>query len=174
VLHVVEIVAGSGDARRALLGHLARQMSGVGALAYPLACRSDLADAGLILPAARVRIAPSFMFRVVDVAAALRALDDLPTPAEWFSVSVLDPAGINVEPLTLAPSAHGVEVVEGEACEHQITAGIQAFSQLFVGYRRASDLHAQGRMRASSERAVHLADEFFKPREPFIGELDLF
>ena len=174
VLHIVELVSGTAHARRALLGYLARRLESVAALAYPLACRSDLDANGLLVPPARVRVTPSFMFRVLDAAGALHALSDLPPPEESFSVSILDPAGINLEPLAFLPNACGLEIVEGTECKHHLSMCIQAFSQLYAGYRTVADLCAQGRVNATSSRAAQLADGVFVLREPFIGELDLF
>jgi len=70
--------------------------------------------------------------------------------------------------------ARGVEIDEGTKVQHHLTIGIQAFSQLYAGYRRAADLHGLGRVDACSGRALQMADSVFILREPFIGELDLF
>lgn len=176
ILHVVEMVHRSRTGRRALVGYLARRAADVAALAFPLSCRSDLAASGLLVPAARLRVMPSFMFRVLDVAEAVGVLSDLPAPDEPFTLIIdPDPAGINHEPVVLRPVSGRLVVVPGlVANHHHVKMGIQAFSQIFAGYRRASDLCALGLLEATSERAVALADQVFIAREPFLGELDLF
>jgi predicted acetyltransferase len=174
VLHIVEMVAATPTARHALGGYLARRSQEAATLAYPLACRSDLESCGFFVPPARVRLMPSFMFRVINVAEAVRALVDLPAPDEPFSLVVSDPVGLNSEPLAIFPGGGRPEVVAGRREKHHLEMDIQAFSQMYAGYRSANSLWALGRLRASSERAVDLADQVFIHREPFIGELDLF
>jgi len=174
VFHIMEMVAATPTARHALVGYLARRSREVAALAYPLACRSDLESCGFLVPPARVRLMPSFMFRVINVTEAVRALADLPAPEESFSLAVSDPLGLNAEPLAIYPSNGRPEAAVGRREKHHLEMDIQAFSQMFAGYRSAASLWALGRLRASSKRAIGLADQVFILREPFMGELDLF
>jgi predicted acetyltransferase len=176
VLHVVEMAASTRAARRALASFLARQIREVEALVFPLSCRSDLLASGMLVPAARVRVMPAFMFRVMEVARAVGALDDLPAPAEPFTIAIEgDPAGINREPVELRPTESGAAAWAGRSNgKHHLKMSIGAFSQMLGGYRTASDLHTLGQVASSSQRAVALADQVFILRDPFIGELDLF
>jgi len=174
VLHIVEMAVATPAARHALVGYLARWGKEVAALAYPLACRSDLEFCGFFVPPARVRLMPSFMFRVINAAKALQALVDLPAPEEPLSLAVADPVGLNSGPLGILSADGCLQVVVGRRERHHLEMDIQAFSQIYAGYRGIHDLWALGRLQASSERAVVLADQLFPPREPFMGELDLF
>jgi predicted acetyltransferase len=178
VAHIVEMVTTAPASRQALVGHLAGQVEAGRAIAYPLASRFDLQALGLLAPPARVQIWPSWMFRVIDAPGAMQAL------IETDAVQIEEPISFGVQDQVLGESASfalvpergngSVALIRERTVSHHLRLGIEAFSQLYAGYRRATDLLALGQIEATSSHAATLADQAFVVREPFVGELDLW
>jgi predicted acetyltransferase len=183
LLAVEELGARTAEARRGLIGHLARY-SGEAIEWY--ACAQDLAESGVLRSVAPLRegfkprgiatVRPMFQFRVVDVLAALQARAGSRNGAAGaLSLRIRDELlRENERPLTLSADDGTLRVDPGRENPHWLEADIRAFSQIFCGYLSAAEGVSQGLMQASSLEAVELADALFPRLEPFIPQIDRF
>ena len=171
VLTVLEMHGRTQDARQSLLTFLARRPEPV--VTWPVA--PDLLSVfGLPLPDAPPE--PDAMLRIVDLHAALSAVHAglyAPVLAERDSsltLTATDPLrAANERPLRLTPDA----IVQGPSDDHTwLKASIGTLSQLYLGYRLASQAFASGDLDAASPGTLALADRLFPLRSPYVAPLD--
>lgn len=182
-LTVEELVVESAEARRGLIGHLARYSGeGIDWCASP----TDLVESGVLRSVAPLRegfkprgiatVRPMFQFRVVDTLAALKAR--APSYAGLhgdLSVIVRDDlVASNQRPISISARDGTVQLVAGGRTEHWIEADIRPFSQIFCGYLSPAEAVSQGLAQVSDPEACSLAEDFFPRLDPFIPMMDRF
>jgi predicted acetyltransferase len=181
--HVKEILAGSEESRRGLIGFLG--------LLHPdyktvelITSDFDLRQLRLFPPRADweegyesqadVRLRPGFMFRILDLKGALKSLV-LRTPDfnGELAIHLSDElAPWNEEPVLIA--GRGVpEVTPGDS-PNWIKADVRVLSQLYVGFMSASQAYSLGKIETSSPEALALAERLFPESEPFIPAVNEF
>jgi predicted acetyltransferase len=188
-LRVLEIESETPEAKRGLIGHLARQ-SQADRIEY-LSDGHGVMQSGLLHPVlkpdidrlAHVEIVPSVMLRVVDLAKAAESL--LP---EWngfqgtLTLKMTD---------SLLPAGSMIVCIEGDeengvrVCEIAdetllpkssllVEGDVLAWSQVIVGHVGAAEAYALGRLQSSSQQAIDLAARLFPTRSPFLPVPDHF
>ncbi|MFB6073243.1 MAG: enhanced intracellular survival protein Eis [Halobacterium sp.] len=169
VLQVHDMAAVDHDARLALLRFFADHDTQVEAVRFWTPADDDLLD---VIPNAdevdaTMQVGP--MFRLVDVPDALEALS-YPADAEAsLTLNVSDPlADWNDDAfrLSVADGAASVERVDDAPA---VDLGVGALSQLYVGYRSASDLERTGDLAADAD-AVDALEAVFPERETLLRE----
>ncbi|MBI3909872.1 MAG: GNAT family N-acetyltransferase [Armatimonadetes bacterium] len=183
VTRVHELLAVHEEARRGLLGWLARCTSE--SIEWS-ASTTDLMQSGLLhspallregfRPRVIVTVRPMFQFRVVDLTAALRAR----APA-WSNLTLELSLQVHDEiireneiPIALSARDGTVQLVSGHCTAHCLAADIRVFSQIYCGYMAPSEAASQGLLLQGSPEAVRDADFLFPRLEPFIPDLDRF
>ncbi len=174
-VRLLEMRGATPEARRGLLGYLAQRTPP----SAPLTWAASEDDLRLFeLTGGSVTRGPGMMLRLVDLAAALAAVyavnlaPILTQTGRSLTVRAEDSLRPeNERPVRLTPT--GV-VLGAEADRDWIAADIRALARLYLGDCRASELHAQGLLRASSPPALDLADLLFPQRHPFVAPLDQF
>jgi predicted acetyltransferase len=171
---VYEAVAATDEARRALVGFLARL--DVDKVTW-LTCERDLESLGLITPRAHweegydpraeIKVTPSFMFRIVDLKASLEVLTD--RMDDELSIIVEDEIGVWNEPVTIKAGA-----VSPGVSSNWLKADVRILSQIYIGYLPPADAFSQGLIEVSGPDALTLAERLFPASEPFIPQLDEF
>lgn len=183
LLALEELCAETSEARRGLIGHLARYS---GEAIEWCASATDLTESGVLRSVAPLRegfkprgiatIRPMFQFRVVDAHAALRAR--APAYAGMNAELSLhlrdDLLGENQQPLAISASDGTVQILAGQRTEQWLDADIRAFSQVFCGYVSPAEAVSQGLIQASSQEAIDVAEQLFPRLEPFIPQMDRF
>jgi predicted acetyltransferase len=183
LLALEELCVESSEARRGLLGYLARY-SGE-AIEWCASC-TDLTESGVLRSVAPLRegfkprgiatVRPMFQFRVVDILAALKARAPVYAGING-ELSLLirdDLVAENQEPIAISSSDGTVQILAGQRTEHLLEGDIRAFSQLFCGYLSPAEAVSQGLLQASSPEALNVAEDFFPRLEPFIPQMDRF
>lgn len=179
-LHVQEMHGLSPEARRGLVGWLARQAV---AVIEWLAAASDLGRFGLWDRAGDENSAlmtpePGMMLRICDLPAALALLHAahfgpaLARDGQTLTLRATDalrPA--NERPVRL--TAGGLDV-GADAEGYWVAADIRLFAQLYTGFRTPSEAAALGLLSASSSEALALADRLFPARQPYVAPADQF
>lgn len=174
---IYEAVASTGEARRGLVGFMAKM--DVDKVTW-MACERDLGSLGLITPRthwgegydprAEIKVTPSLMFRIVDLKTSMEALfqrmDDLD---DELSIVMSDEIGVWNEPVTI--KAGGVSSGIGR---NWLRADVRILSQIYIGYLPPADAFSQGLIEVSGPTALALAGEIFPASEPFIPHLDEF
>ncbi len=169
-LFLLEMHGRTPQARRGLVGHLARQ---------PEATVEWLSSPALLerfsLPANGLS-EPDAMLRIVDLGGALAAVHAAlyaPVLAEseaTLTIRATDtgrPA--NTRPLRLTPSG----VVPGNAHDSSwLRADIRILAQLYLGYRIPSEAAGSGLVVCDSPQTLALADRLFPARRPYVAPLD--
>ena len=169
VLHLLEMVGQTADARRGLLGFLARQPDALieWAASPALLGKFGLSWAGLPLD-------PGVMLRLVNLEAALTALH----PALYAPVLTAfgatltihaddDLCPANTRPLRLTPD--GVYPAN-ETSGPWLRADIQTLARLYTG----DLLPSEAPVSADSPQTLRLADRLFPKRDPYVAPLDQF
>lgn len=171
-----EMLAATDDARRGLLAFLSGLSQGCTPLSWATG-QGRPAAFGLPAEGPGEAVDPGMMLRLVDLAAAARALHPALAPVlartnrtlTIMASDMLCPQ--NNAPLRLTP--HGV--VAGSAGDPDLLrAPISAFAPIFSGDCLPSELAAQGQLQASSPDALSLADTLFPLTHPFIAPADQF
>lgn len=124
-----------------------------------------------------VRAGP--MFRLVDVPAALTALDPDPGLETAFTLAVDDPLvdwherPVRVAVADGAVDAERVDPAGSGSVDADVSAGIGALSQLYAGYRGVDDLRTHAALDLSNDAVEGLAADLaalFPPRRTFLRE----
>ncbi|QWC18659.1 GNAT family N-acetyltransferase [Halorubrum sp. 2020YC2] len=128
-----------------------------------------------------VRAGP--MFRLVDAAAALAAVDPDPALEARFTLAVDDPlVDWHDRPIRVAVADGAVDAERVDAGsdpgasardDADVTAGVGALSQLYAGYRDVDDLRAHAALDVDDEAGEGLATDLaalFPPRRTFLRE----
>ncbi|MDV7350790.1 GNAT family N-acetyltransferase [Halorubrum distributum] len=124
-----------------------------------------------------VRAGP--MFRLVDVPAALAALDPDPDLETAFALAVDDPLvdwherPVRVAVADGAVDAERVDPDVSGSVDADVTAGVGALSQLYAGYRDVDDLRAHAALDLADGAPDGLAADLaalFPPRRTFLRE----
>ena len=171
---IYEAVASTGEARRGLVGFLAKM--DVDKVTW-MACERDLESMALITPRAHweegydpraeIQVAQSFMFRIIDLKASMEAL--APRIDDEFSVIMEDEIGVWNEPVTIRGG--GVSAGVGR---NRLKADVRILSQIYIGFLPPADALSQGKIEVSAPDVLALAEKLFPPSEPFIPQLDEF
>ena len=175
-----EIIATDDGSRRGLVGYLAQRAGEVERISIP-SCARDLEMLRLMTPRAHwedgydprsvIKITPEFMFRIIDLAGALRALIRRVSDFDGeLTIEMQDEIGVrNREPVTV----RGAEVVPGDS-PNRLRADVRVFSQIYIGYLSPADALSQGKIEVSGPEALRLAERLFPESEPYIPHLDEF
>lgn len=169
-LFLLEMHGRTLDARRGLVGHLARQPQPT--VEWPtspaLLERFGLPSLG--------QCEPDVMLRIVDLAAALAAVHPaLYAPAlaeagQTLTVRATDTGrAANARPLRLTPD--GVGPGSGHDAVW-LRADIRLLAQLYLGYRTPSEAAGLGLVACDSPQTLSLADRLFPARSPYVAPLD--
>lgn len=169
VLHLLEMVGRTAEARHGLVGFLARQPDAL--LEWP-ASPALLNEFGLSW--AGLSLDPGVMLRIVSLEAALSALHlalYAPILAERGKTLTIHAADDlcpqNTRPLRLTPD--GVYPAE-TAGGPWLRADIRVLSQLYLG----DLLPSKSAVSVDSPQTLRLADRLFPRREPYVAPLDQF
>ena len=173
VLHLLELVGVTEEARRGLVGFLARQPDALieWSASPALLDRFGLSWAGLPLD-------PGVMLRLVDLEAALTLLH----PAHFAPILAEHGAALtvhaeddlcpqNTRPLRL--TSDGV-FPAGPTNGPWLRADIRVLARLYFGDWLPSEAAAESAAWADSPQTLLLADRLFPRREPYVAPLDQF
>lgn len=169
ILHLLELVGRTAEARRGLVGFLARQAD---ALVEWSASPALLDEFGLSW--AGLSLDPGVMLRLVDLEAALSALHlvhyaplltELDTTLTIQATDELCPQ--NTRPLCLTPD--GV-FARKSVIGPWLHADIRTLARLYSG----DLLPSEAGIAADSPQTLQLADRLFPRREPYVAPLDQF
>ena len=172
VLHLLELAGQTEDARRGLVGFLARLPDALieWSASPALLDRFSLSWAGLPLD-------PGVMLRIVDLEAALSLLHPAhfaPILAELGTALSIhaddDLCPQNTRPLRLA--ADGVFPAGGRDGSW-LRADIRTLARLYLGDLLPSEAAAHA-LTVDSPKTLSLADRLFPRREPYVAPLDQF
>lgn len=133
---------------------------------FPLDLADDPADVEY-----RVHAGP--MFRLVDVAAALEAVEYPTDGSIALTMAVSDPlADWNDGAFELAVSGGegSVDRLEESDAEAGIETDVNALSQVVAGYRSAADAERYGNLTCADDRERERLAALFPEREPFLRE----
>lgn len=183
LLALEELCAETAEARRGLIGYLARY---TGEAIEWCASATDLTESGMLRSVAPLRegfkprgiatIRPMFQFRVVDLLGALRA-----RAASYAGMNVdlslqvrdeLLPE--NQQPIAISAGEETVQILSGQRTERWLEADIRSFSQIFCGYVSPAEAASQGLIQSSCQDAINVAEDLFPRLEPFIPQMDRF
>lgn len=174
-LHVQEMHGLTPEARRGLVGWLARQSAT--ALQWP-AGAPDLGRFGLWDAPGRMTPESGMMLRICDLPAAVTLLHAVQFAAvlgeERRTLTLRAADDIRPEnrrPVRLTPG--GVELGT-DADRDWIAADIRLFAQFFTGYRTPVEAASLGLLSASASDALALADRLFPARQPYVAPADQF
>lgn len=169
VLHILELIGLTPDARRGLVGFLARQPD---ALLEWQASPALLDTFGLSW--AGLGLDPGVMLRIVNLEAALTALHPAlyaPVLTELGATLTIHPEDDlcpeNTRPLRLTPD--GV-CLSSDSSGPWLRADIRTLAQLYLG----DLLPSEAPISADCPQTLRLADQLFPKREPYIAPLDQF
>jgi len=173
VLHVLEMEGSTDDARRGLVGFLARQPD---ALVEWTASPALLTQFGLSW--AGLTTEPGIMLRIVNLESALSLLHPAhyaPVLAELGATLTVHAADSlcpsNTRPLRL--TADGVTPgTPGDA--PWLHADIRVWARLYFGDLLPSDAAAENLLAVDSPQTLQLADRLLPRREPYVAPLDQF
>jgi predicted acetyltransferase len=183
VLRVKELVAGSPESRRGLVGFLA---AFDGDTVEWSTTPSDLWTLGLMCPVAPLRegykprasatVRPMFQFRVIDVLQAIKARSSEMAWVEGeLSLVVQDELNPdNGKPLAMSCRGGTVQLVRGHRTRHCLEANVRVFSQIYCGYLTPTEAASQGLITVRDDETLQIADQIFPKYEPFIPEIDRF
>lgn len=173
VLHLLEMAGSTEDARRGMVGFLARQPD---ALVEWAASPSLLDQFGL--PWAGLTPEPGVMLRIIDLEAALSLLHPvyfapvltaLGTTLAIHAADALCPQ--NTRPLCLmADSVTPATTSDGP----WLQADIRVMARLYFGDLLPSKAAAENLLTVDSPQTLHVADCLFPRREPYVAPLDQF
>lgn len=173
VLHLLELVGLTEDARRGLVGFLARLPDALieWSTSPALLDRFGLSWAGLPLE-------PGVMLRIVDLEAALSLLH----PVHFGPILVEHGASLtiyaddelcsgNTRPLRLtSDGAFPADNIDGP----QLRADIRVLARLYLGDLLPSEAAAEGALTVDCPQTLLLADRLFPRRNPYVAPLDQF
>lgn len=173
VLHLLEMQGSTEDARRGLVGSLARQPD---ALIEWAASPALLAEFGL--PCAGLPLEPGVMLRIIDLEAALSLLHPAhfaPVLTELGKTLTVRAADAlcpqNTHPLRLTAGG----IMPGTASDSPwLHAGIRVMTRLYFGDLLPSEAAAENLLVADSPQTLPLADRLFPRRAPYVAPLDQF
>jgi predicted acetyltransferase len=183
VLRVKELVAGSPESGRGLIGLLA---AFDGDTIEWSTTPTDLWALGLMCPVAPLRegykprgiatVRPMFQFRVIDVLQAVKARSSEMTWLDGeLSLAIQDELHPdNTQPLAISCNGGTVQIVRGHHTEHCLEANIRVFSQIYCGYLTPTEAVSQGLATVRGDETLRIADQIFPKYEPFIPEIDRF
>jgi predicted acetyltransferase len=183
VLKVLDLAATTLHAWRALTGRLSQ--AGTDTVEW-YASAGDLAASGLLRTTAPLRegfkprvvatVRPLFQFRLVNLAAALRARLAVFPPGKYSLAlqATDDLLPENQAVPAIAATGSGVTVRAARPGDPVLCADIRVLSQLYCGFMAPGEAISQGMARVSSPRAAEIADQLFPAGDPFIPELDRF
>lgn len=176
-----ELVAGTDDARRALVGYLAQRAGDVHQIVVP-SCKHNLGSLGLITPRGQwndgydprgvIQVTPGFMFRVIDLKDAMQALVKRISHLDGdLTIRVDDQIGTwNSVPVTVR--GEGAPEVVGGNSANFLKADVRIFSQIYIGYLSPADAYSQGLIEVSGPEALRVAAQLFPESDPFVPFLD--
>ncbi len=173
ILHLLEIVGVTEDARRGLIGFLARQADALleWSASSALLDRFGLSWAGLSLN-------PGVMLRIVDLEAALSLLHSdhfapiLSGQGAALTLFADDELCVrNTRPLRL--TSDGVSPASS-ASGSWLRADIRVLARLYSGDLLPSEAAVTDRLSADSPQTLLLADRLFPRRDPYVAPLDQF
>jgi predicted acetyltransferase len=181
------MIAATEAGRRALVGYLARQEADKTIRGRMNA--SDFAAFGLGREVGiQVNLAEGMMLRVTDLE---RCLTPIAESGYFTPILQKYPSGLTIridnailspnnKPVRLFPimdSERVTRLAMSPADEIEglwISADVGAFTQLYIGYRSATQLFSEGRLRASNAQAVSIADQLFPQSDPLLATPDTF
>lgn len=173
ILHLLEMLGATADARRGLLGFLARRTDALIEWATSPALLHEFG-----LPEIGLTREPGVMLRIVDLEAALTALHAAhfaPVLAEHgqaVTVHATDPlCPQNARPLRL--TAAGVQP-DLSADGPWLRADIRVLARLYLGDLLPSEAAAVNLLTTDSPHTSALADRLFPRRRPYVAPLDQF
>lgn len=174
VLHLLELVSLTEDARRGLVGFLARQPDALieWSVSPALLDRFGLSWAGLPLD-------PGVMLRIVDLEAALSLLHlkhFAPVLGKTGTSLTIhadgdDDCPQNTRPLRLAPSS---VFPTNDVTGPWLRADIHVLARLYFGDHLPSEAAAEAALFVDSPQTLLLADRLFPRRNPYVAPLDQF
>ncbi len=173
VLHLLEFVGRTAEARRGLVGFLARQSDALieWSASPALLDHFGLSWAGLPLD-------PGVMLRIIDLEAALSSLHSehfAPILGEMGASLAIytsdDLCPRNTRPLRL--TSEGVFPTDSPAGPW-LRAGIRVLARLCFGDLLPSEATAENALSVDSPQTLLLADRLFPRREPYVAPLDQF
>ncbi len=172
VLHLLELVGATEDARRGLVGFLARLPDALieWSASPALLDRFGLSWAGL-------RLDPGVMLRIVNLEAALSSLHPAhlaPVLAEAGAALTLqadDDCPQNTRPLRL--TADGIFPADSRDSPW-LRADIRTLARLYLGDLLPSEAAAEDTITVDCPQTLLLADRLFPQREPYVAPLDQF
>lgn len=173
MLHLLEMAGSTDDARRGLVGFLARQPD---ALVEWAASPALLAQFGL--SSAGLPLEPGVMLRIIDLEAALSLLHPVhfaPALTELGMTLTIQAADAlcpqNTRPLRL--TAHGVTpgTLSGSPW---LRADIRVMARLYFGDLLPSEAAAENLLTVDSPQTLDFADRLFPRRKPYVAPLDQF
>ncbi len=173
VLHLLEMEAGTDDARRGLIGFVARQPD---ALVEWAASPTQLTRFGLSW--AGLTPDPGVMLRIVDLEAALSCLHlahyvpVLTALSATLTIRASDPlCPKNTQPLLLTAGG----IIPAHSTDGPwLQADIRVLARLYFGDLLPSDAAAQNLLTVDASQTLLLADRLFPHREPYVAPLDQF
>ena len=173
VLHLLEMAGSTEDARRGLVGFLARQPDALveWAASPALLAQFNLSYAGLPLE-------PGIMLRIIDLEAALSRLHPVhlaPVLMETGTTLTLQAADSlcpwNTRPLHLSVTGVTPAVLSDGPW---LRADIRVMARLYLGDLLPSEAAAENLLTADSPQTLHVADRLFPRRTPYVAPLDQF
>jgi predicted acetyltransferase len=176
-----EMVASTQESRRGLVGYLAQRAGEVERISVP-SCKHNLESLGLFTPRAHweegysprstIEVTPGFMFRVIDLKDAMRALVQRIDHVDGdLTIRMEDQIGTwNNDPVTIR--GEGAPEVVGGNSSNFLKADVRIFSRIYTGYMSPDDAYSQGLIEVSGPEALRIAEQLFPESEPFVPHLD--
>jgi predicted acetyltransferase len=166
-LEVEELVAGTPEARRALVSFLAALDPDAFDIRH-WTPRNDTLHPYLKSSYVDAKVEPDQMLRLVDVEGALGHLDRESDPL------VLEVADDVIPENAGAYTVGGGEVARGVEAEDRVALDVRQLAQLYAGYLPARQLARHGLVEAGSPRAIDLLVELFPTGDPWLFVPDHF
>jgi|GEM_PF-1557933 predicted acetyltransferase len=135
------------------------------------------------IPGVRSSQRPGVMMALIDIEACLESVAATGVAADTISNSK---SGLTIrlencvfptgkKPIRLFAIKNGIAMAPAdEIIGDWISLDSGAMTQLFFGFKSATSLHTEGRIRISSDDALTLTDSIFPKYDTFLGQLDAF
>ena len=167
-LDVYELVARTPEARAGLLSFAAAYDPAEFEVKYETS-RDEPLHPYLESSYVDARVNPDMMLRIVDVEGALGLLH-----RRISEPLVLEVSDDVVSENTGKYIVGGGEVVRGAETRERVALDVRQLAQLYAGYLPARELHRQGLLGPSSEKALELLEELLPADDPWVFPLDRF
>ncbi len=176
-----ELVASTQEARRGLVGYLAQRAGEVQRVVVP-SCRHNLESLGLLTPRTHwedgydprsvIKVTPGFMFRIIDLKDAMKALVQRIDHVDGdLTLMMDDQIGTwNSAPVTIR--GEGTPEIVGGNSANFLKADVRILSQIYIGFLSPTDAYSQGLIEVSGPEALRIAEQLFPQSEPFVPFLD--